>query len=135
MSEPSRPWPRYVREFGTCARLYTAITRSAATYAGRDAGSAQSSKSTATLSGQLYRPKLRNDGGRRKQEVGLSAQRMFIPGICPCGRFESSFGGPSLRDCQQIDGKLRRHYVTDRGWHAKYKAKLIAAWNKTRPSD
>jgi hypothetical protein len=40
-----------------------------------------------------------------------------------------------IRDCEQLNGGLRRHYRVIRDWHSKNKPALIDAWNNFRPSD
>jgi hypothetical protein len=57
----------------------------------------------------------------------------------PPPHFRAKYGGETgnyrIRDCEQLNGGLRRHYRVIREWHSKNKPKLIAAWNNFRPSD
>lgn len=41
----------------------------------------------------------------------------------------------SIKDCSQLNGGLRREYVTVKKWHGNNKNKLIEAWNSRRPTD
>ncbi len=40
-----------------------------------------------------------------------------------------------IKDCQQRDGRLKRHHRAIKAWHAKNKPLLITTWNERRPTD
>src|SRR5712692_6963238 len=40
-----------------------------------------------------------------------------------------------IRDCEQLNGGLRKYHPVIRDWHSRHKSKLIEAWNNSRPSD
>ena len=41
----------------------------------------------------------------------------------------------AIKDCSFLNGGLTKWHRTIRKWHTGHKPELIAAWNRTRPSD
>ena len=41
----------------------------------------------------------------------------------------------SIKNCEKLNGGLRKWERNIRKWHASHKDELIATWNRTRPSD
>lgn len=57
----------------------------------------------------------------------------------PPPHFRICIGGETanynIKDCTQLNGKLKRYYPVVRAWHAENKQRLIETWNKRRPTD
>lgn len=97
-----------------------------------------------SLAAEFQAGRIINEDGRRlllEEQVGaLDGLKIEIfSREHPPPHFRVSYAGDtanfSIKDCTHLNGTLEKWHRTIRKWHEEHKQDLIAAWDRTRPSD